>query len=157
VVVQVLVMAAQMDLAHQVQREGIQIGDGITSLIGARDTDVVHIKQQPAAGAPRKLGQELDFADRRLGKCQLGRGILHQHPATALAQMVLGMDLRPADRAGVGQDRAKVLRLVADARSCGQSRSDVQHLASPRVWCPGPAAQSFWPASAPPKHFSFAA
>jgi hypothetical protein len=49
VVVHVLVMAAEMDLAHRIQREGVDIGARVPALVGGGDEDVVDVEQEPAA------------------------------------------------------------------------------------------------------------
>ena len=50
-------------------------------MIDGGDIDVVHVEQEPAAGAVDDLAQELDLAHGRVLEGDIGRGILQQHLA----------------------------------------------------------------------------
>src|SRR6266404_399792 len=52
-------MAGEMHLAYGCGRERAQIRGRVEAQIPRRDVDIVDVAEQPAAGPPRQLGQEL--------------------------------------------------------------------------------------------------
>jgi hypothetical protein len=212
VLVVVLVMAAEVDLAHGLEREGVDIGARRGAQVHGRDKDVVHIEEQATAGALDEAGEEIGLGHLGFRKGEVGGRVFEQHPAAeglldgvdvggdpvergggvgqgeqvveegpavggprqmlgeagrvepvdqvpqagqmggveralaadgqadamdrdgkaggevaqlrqgaaAVAHVVLGMDLEPADRAGIGGECGEVARLVAHAGAVGQ-------------------------------------
>ena len=68
VIVGVMVMPADMDFRHAGQWEGVEISLGRKAEVHRRDENIVHIKQQAAAGATREFGKEFRFGPRAFGK-----------------------------------------------------------------------------------------
>src|SRR3546814_20011545 len=55
----------QVDLAHALQWQPIEIGAGTETVVMGADIDVVDVQQQVAAGPPRDFGRS---EERRVGK-----------------------------------------------------------------------------------------
>ena len=80
-VVRLLGMPGEMDLAHMLERKIGEIGERGVAVIGGRDEDVVDVEQQAASGAPDKLADEIRLAHRRFREDDIGRRVLEQDRA----------------------------------------------------------------------------
>src|ERR1700722_4579522 len=71
-------MSGEMDLPHMRQREVRQVVDRGEAMVRRRDEDIIDVKQQAASAALRDRPDEIRFANGRVAKGKIGRGILEQ-------------------------------------------------------------------------------
>ena len=110
-------MPAQMDLAHKVMREAVDIVVPAGLPVGAGDIDVVDVQKQPAAGAPGDLGQEVDLIEVRFGEIDIDGGVFQQHlPPDDLLHAVDMVDYPRQCRVGIGQGQ----KIVQELRPVGR-------------------------------------
>src|SRR5262249_42001809 len=77
----VFAMAGQMDLAHRVAGQRVEIADRIEPEIRRRHEDVVDVAQQAAASASHDLSDELCLRYGGVTKAQVAGRIFDQEPA----------------------------------------------------------------------------
>src|SRR6266436_1647298 len=84
-------MAGDMDLDYGCGRERVQIRDRVEAQIPRRDVDIVDVAEQPAAGPPRQLGQELRLWNGRVAEPEITRRILDQDAVAKRLLNLVGM------------------------------------------------------------------
>lgn len=67
-----------MDLAHRVQRTGVDRGERIPLLVGCGHLHVIDVERQAAAGSPDQFGDEINLRPGARGKGEIGGGVLQQ-------------------------------------------------------------------------------
>src|SRR6266852_5465221 len=117
----ILRMAGDMDLVYGAGRERVQIRDHVQTQIPGCDVDIVDVAEQPAAGPPRQLGQELRFWNSRVVEPEVARGILDQD---ALAKGLLNLvDVRRDN--GQGLIRVGKWEQVVEVCASGRAPREV--------------------------------
>ena len=109
-------VAGEVDLADQLDREAVDIGDRIVLLVGGRDVDVVDVEEKTAARAAGDLGEEVDLAHGALAESHIGRRVLEEHAAADGLLHLVDVIGDPAERSLVIGKRQQVVvedRVVA--------------------------------------------
>ena len=91
--------AGEMDFPDPLKRKGVEIRARVKAVVDGVDMDIIHVEQQAAAGALRKLGQKLRFVECIGCKPQIGRRIFDQNRT---AQRRLGSVDFFCDAAAIG-------------------------------------------------------
>ncbi len=74
----VVAMSGEVNLAHAFGGHPGEIGEGIESVIGGADIDIVDVQQEVTTSSTAHLGQESPFGHFIVGKTHVSRGIFEQ-------------------------------------------------------------------------------
>ena len=134
-VVLLLGMSGQMDLADLVERKIGKIGECRKAMVGGRHEDVVDVEQQAAAGAPDDLADEVGLAHRRFLEEDVGRWVLEQdRPADRILHLVDMIGDTGEVAARIGQRQ----QVVEIGRRRGSTRRGARRRAPARSGRPAP-------------------
>ena len=88
-VAHVVLVAGEVELHDAVGRDAVDELVRVEVVVEGRDEDVVDVEQQPAAGAPRQLGEELPLRHLGMGELDVGRHVLERERAAEIVLHVV--------------------------------------------------------------------
>lgn len=74
----------EVELLDRVCGDSAQVGVWVEAVVARAHVDIVDVEQEPAAGAPRKRGQELPFGDRRTAVFEITRDVFDEDAAAEI-------------------------------------------------------------------------
>ena len=99
----------QVNFADMCQWHGADRGVGVIAVVDAAHMHIVHVQQQPAAGAPQHLGQKCSLVPGGSRKLDISGRVFQQHTPPQVRLHLVDVVAYPLQCVGVVRQRQQVV------------------------------------------------